>query len=54
MLYKIIEYNSIINKNGTVEYDYNIIKITSSFANAIEISMKLKLKTGKLYKIERV
>lgn len=53
-MFKIIEYNSIINNNGVIEYNYNIVKVTTSFSKAIEIALKLKLKTGKLYKIERV
>ena len=54
MLYKVIEYNSINNVNGVIEYDYNIVKITTTFCKAIEIALQLKLKTGKLYKVERV
>ena len=54
MLYKVIQINSIHNNGNGIEYDTNIIKVTSSFANAIEIALKLKLKTGKLYKVERV
>ena len=55
MLYKVIEYNSIHNNgNSTMEYDFNIIKITTTYSKAIELALKLKLKTGKLYKVERV
>lgn len=53
-MFKIIEYNSIHNVNGTIEYDYNTIKVTTSFIKAIEYAMKLKLMTKKLYKVERV
>ena len=54
LMFKVIQINSIHNNNGVIEYDTNIIKVTSSFANAIEYALKLKLKTGKLYKVERV
>ena len=54
MLYKVIQYNAINNKNGNITYDYNIIKVTTSYCKAIELAMKLKLKTKKLYKVERV
>ena len=53
-MFKVIQINSIHNNNGVIEYDYNIVKITSSFSKAIEYAMKLKLKTKKLYKVERV
>ena len=54
MLWKVIQYNSIHNVNGTIVYDYKIIKVTSSFNKAVELAIKLKLKTKKLYKVERV
>ena len=54
MLFKVIQYNSIKNNNGVIEYDFNIVKVTSSYYKAIELALKLKLKTGKLYKVERV
>ena len=54
MLWKIVQYNSIKNNNGVIEYDYNVIKVIPSYSKAIEIAMKLKLITGKLYKVERV
>ena len=55
MLYKVLQYNSIHNKgNGTIEYDFNVVKVTTSYCKAVEIALQLKLKTGKLYKIERV
>ena len=53
-MFKIIQYNSINNVNGNVEYNYNIIKVVPTFNKAVEIALKLKIKTGKLYKIERV
>ena len=53
-MFKIIQYNSITNNNGIIEYNTNVVKVTSSFSKAIEYAMKLKLKTGKLYKVERV
>ena len=53
-MFKVIQINSIHNNNGIIEYNTNVVKVTSSFANAIEYAMKLKLKTGKLYKVERV
>ena len=54
MMYKVIQFNSINNKDGNITYNYNVVKVTSSFANAIEYALKLKLVTGKLYKVERV
>ena len=54
MLWKVIQYNSIHNVNGIVEYNYNTVKITTTYSKAIEYAMKLKLKTKKLYKVERV
>ena len=54
MLWKIIQYNSITNKNGIIEYNYNVVKVVTSFNKALEYALKLKLKTKKLYKIERV
>ena len=54
MLWKIIQYNSITNNNGIIKYDYTIIKITTSFDKAVEVALNLKLKTKKLYKVERV
>ena len=53
-MYKIIQFNSIQNIDGKIKYNYNIIKIIPTFAQAVEVAMKLKLKTGKLYKIEKV
>lgn len=53
-MYKIIQYNSINNTGTSIEYDYNIIKVTTSFNKAIEIALQLKSITGKLYKVERV
>ena len=47
-------YNSIHNKNGIIKHDTSIVKITTNYHKAIEIALKLKIKTGKLYKIERV
>ena len=54
MLYKVIQYNSIHNNGNDIKYDTTIIKITTNFSKAVEIALKLKLKTGKLYKVERV
>ena len=54
MLYKVIQYNSIHNVNGVIEYDFNIVKVTSHFNKAIEYALQLKKVTGKLYKVERV
>ena len=54
-MYKIVQYNSIHNHgNGVIEYDFNIIKVTSHFNKAVEIALELKKRTGKLYKVERV
>ena len=54
MLYKVIQYNSIKNNNGVIEYDTTIVRVTSSFSKAIEIALNLKKQTKKLYKVERV
>lgn len=54
MLWKVIQYNSINNNNGNITYDYNIVKVTTTYSKAIEIALQLKLVTGKLYKVERV
>ena len=53
-MFKVIQYNSIHNNGNDIKYDTTIIKITTSYCKAIELAMKLKLKTGKLYKVERV
>ena len=54
-MYKIIQYNSINNHgNGEIEYNYNIVKVTTSYLKALEIATTLKRKTKKLYKIEKV
>ena len=54
-MYKIIQFNNITNKgNRVIEYDYNIIKIVPTYEQALEYSLKLKRRTKKLYKIERV
>lgn len=53
-MFKIVQYNSIHNNGNSIEYDYNIIKVTTSFAQAIEIALELKRRTKKLYKVERV
>ena len=53
-MFKIIQFNSIHNTGSNIEYDYNIVKITSTYSKAIEIALQLKAMTGKLYKIERV
>ena len=53
-MFKIIQFNSIHNTGSNIEYNYNIIKVTTSYCKAVEIALQLKLKTGKLYKIERV
>lgn len=54
MLWKVIQINSIHNNGNGIEYDTTIIKVTTSFSKAIELAIKLKLKTKKLYKVERV
>ena len=53
-MFKIVQYNSIHNINSNIEYDTTIVKVIPTFAKAIELAMKLKLITGKLYKVERV
>ncbi len=53
-MFKIVQYNSITNKNGIIEYNTNVVKVVTSFNKAIEIAIKLKQQTGKLYKVERV
>lgn len=53
-MYKIVMYNSIHNNGTSIKYDYNIIKVTTSFNKAIEIALELKRRTKKLYKVERV
>lgn len=54
MLWRVIQYNSIHNNGNSIEYNYNIVRVTTSYSKAIEIALTLKLKTGKLYKVERV
>lgn len=53
-MYKVIEYNSIHNIGGNVIYDYRIVKVITSYAKAVSYAIKLKERTGKLYKVERV
>ena len=53
-MYKVVQYNSINNKNGIIEYDTNVIKVTTTYLKALEYAIEMKKKTKKLYKIERV